>query len=103
MTDTDATPGPDGHETASAEPALHAGPTTLSFDIGGTGLKAAVLDASGALIGERVRTPTTYPLPPDVMVRDLVALAESCRRSTASRPASPATSAPAGSCPRRTT
>jgi polyphosphate glucokinase len=56
-------------------PALHAGPTTLSFDIGGTGLKAAVLDASGALIGERVRSPTTYPLPPEVMVRDLVALA----------------------------
>jgi polyphosphate glucokinase len=56
-------------------PALRAGPTTLAFDIGGTGLKAAVLDPSGALIGERVRVPTTYPLPPEVMVRDLVGLA----------------------------
>lgn len=66
---------PAGHPTAGVAAAEPVGPTTLSFDIGGTGLKAAVLDASGVLIGERVRTPTTYPLPPDVMVRDLIALA----------------------------
>lgn len=82
MTDPDAPETGDttrpGRETPAPErvvPVLHAGPTTLSFDIGGTGLKAAVLDPSGALIGERVRTPTSYPLPPEVMVRELVALA----------------------------
>jgi polyphosphate glucokinase len=58
-------------------PDLHAGPMTLAFDIGGTGLKAAVLDVSGSLVGERVRVDTTYPLPPDKMVSDLVALASS--------------------------
>jgi polyphosphate glucokinase len=58
-------------------PDLHAGPMTLAFDIGGTGLKAAVLDVSGSLVGERVRVDTTYPLPPDKMVRELVALASS--------------------------
>jgi polyphosphate glucokinase len=57
------------------EPALHAGPLTLALDIGGTGLKAAVLDPSGALVGERVRVVTTYPLPPDKLVADLVGLA----------------------------
>lgn len=39
-------------------------PYTLAIDIGGTGLKASVLDAAGAMIAPRVRTPTTYPLPP---------------------------------------
>jgi polyphosphate glucokinase len=52
-----------------------AGPLTLSFDIGGTGLKAAVLDGTGALVGERVRVVTTYPLTPDDMVKHLVDLA----------------------------
>ncbi len=39
-------------------------PHTLAIDIGGTGLKASVLDASGAMVAPRVRTATTYPLPP---------------------------------------
>jgi polyphosphate glucokinase len=39
-------------------------PHTLAIDIGGTGLKASVLDASGAMVTSRVRTATTYPLPP---------------------------------------
>jgi polyphosphate glucokinase len=39
-------------------------PHTLAIDIGGTGLKASVLDASGKMTSARVRTPTTYPLPP---------------------------------------
>ncbi|MDX6243293.1 MAG: polyphosphate glucokinase [Frankiales bacterium] len=64
-------------DSALLGPALHAGPLTLAFDIGGTGLKAAVLDVSGSLIGERVRVETTYPLPPDKMVTELVALASS--------------------------
>jgi polyphosphate glucokinase len=56
-------------------PAAHpASPFTLAIDIGGTGLKAAVLDATGALVADRVRVPTTYPTPPDKLVDELVAL-----------------------------
>jgi len=40
-------------------------PLTLAIDIGGTGLKASVLDANGAMVADRVRVPTTYPMPPD--------------------------------------
>jgi polyphosphate glucokinase len=39
-------------------------PYTLAIDIGGTGLKASVLDASGAMVADRVRKATTYPMPP---------------------------------------
>jgi polyphosphate glucokinase len=40
------------------------GPLTLAIDIGGTGLKANVLDAAGSTVGDRVRIPTTYPMAP---------------------------------------
>jgi polyphosphate glucokinase len=60
--------------TSTAGPPLHAGPLTLAFDIGGTGLKAAVLDVSGSLVGERLRIETTYPVGPDKLVADLVLL-----------------------------
>lgn len=49
---------------------------TLSVDIGGSGLKASVLDPTGAMLVERVRVDTPYPSPPSVLVaalRDLVA------------------------------
>ncbi len=49
-------------------------PFTLAVDIGGTGLKASVLDADGLMVADRVRTPTTYPLPPDKLVADLTRL-----------------------------
>lgn len=39
-------------------------PHTLAIDIGGTGLKASVLNVAGAMVADRVRVPTTYPLPP---------------------------------------
>ena len=61
--------------TVVAQPTLHAEPLTLAFDIGGTGLKAAVLDPSGTLVGERVRVITTYPLTPQDLVSHLVDLA----------------------------
>jgi polyphosphate glucokinase len=47
------------------------GPTTLAIDIGGTGLKASVLDANGQKVVPRVRTETPYPCPPRVLVRTL--------------------------------
>ena len=48
-----------------------AGPTTLAIDIGGTGLKASVLDAAGGKIVDRVRSMTPYPCPPRVLIREL--------------------------------
>jgi broad specificity phosphatase PhoE len=50
------------------------GPTTLAIDIGASGLKASVLDATGAMVVERVRVETTYPCPPDALVAALVRL-----------------------------
>jgi len=52
-----------------------AGPVTLAFDIGGTGLKASVLDAAGKMLADRVRVATKYPCPPTAMIEALGALA----------------------------
>ena len=41
---------------------------TLAIDIGGTGLKASVLDRSGEMEHDRVRVDTPYPMPPDKLV-----------------------------------
>jgi polyphosphate glucokinase len=49
-------------------------PTTLSIDIGGTGLKASVLDAVGKLVADRVRVTTPYPCPPKVLIDSLATL-----------------------------
>src|SRR6202035_1824041 len=49
-------------------------PFTLAIDIGGTGLKASVLDATGAMVADRVVVKTTYPCPPSKMIDDLSAL-----------------------------
>jgi polyphosphate glucokinase len=49
-------------------------PFTLSIDIGGTGLKASVLDAVGKMAAEPVRIETPYPCPPKVMVDALAQL-----------------------------
>jgi len=69
MTET-ATP-PDAPATGTAPE----GPITLALDIGGTGLKAALLDAKGEVIGKRARVETPHPSPPDVVVPALVGLA----------------------------
>ncbi|HVA04087.1 MAG TPA: ROK family protein [Acidimicrobiales bacterium] len=61
--------------TAPAEPGhTPKAPFTLAIDIGGTGLKASVLDATGAMVADRVAVKTTYPCPPSKMVDDLAAL-----------------------------
>lgn len=65
------------------------GPTTLAFDIGGTGLKAAVLDAAGTMVSERVRVATPYPLSPRVLLatlRGLAAELPDCDRASAGFP-----------------
>ena len=58
--------------TAAGEPK---GPITLALDIGGTGLKAGLLDADGAMIGTRARVETPHPAPPGAVVPALVGLA----------------------------
>ena len=78
-----ATPtGADDHDGAVApvrRPRRTAGhtpnkPWTLAIDVGGTGLKASVLDSSGAMVADRVAIPTTYPCPPATLVDDLAQL-----------------------------
>ena len=50
------------------------GPYTLGLDIGGTGLKASVLDKSGHMIVDRARVPTPKGCTPDQMVEALAGL-----------------------------
>ncbi|HXQ19013.1 MAG TPA: ROK family protein [Acidimicrobiales bacterium] len=51
-------------------------PLTLAIDIGGTGLKASVLDAAGAMVADRVRVATSYPMPPEGDTGMVAALAK---------------------------
>jgi polyphosphate glucokinase len=46
-------------------------PVTLTVDVGGTALKASVLGLDGTLCCEPVRAATTYPCPPEALVRGL--------------------------------
>jgi polyphosphate glucokinase len=43
----------------------------LAVDVGGTGLKAAVIDDAGKLLADRVRVPTPHPCPPAVFLDTL--------------------------------
>jgi polyphosphate glucokinase len=43
-------------------------PNILSVDIGGTLIKAAIIDQSGALVSEFVTTPTPHPATPDTVI-----------------------------------
>ena len=47
---------------------------TLAIDIGGTGLKASVLDGEGTMLTERVRVATPPGCPPELMVETLAKL-----------------------------
>ncbi|HXY28291.1 MAG TPA: ROK family protein [Acidimicrobiales bacterium] len=58
-----------------AENVAPARPFTLSIDVGGTGLKANVLGLGGSVVADRVKVPTTYPMPPEKMVERLAGLA----------------------------
>jgi polyphosphate glucokinase len=50
------------------------GPLTLAIDIGGTGLKASVLDSGGRMIVPRVRVDTPYPCHPETLLAALETL-----------------------------
>ncbi len=49
---------------------------TLIVDIGGSGIKAMVLDAAGNPIGSRTRLPTPRPAKPDAILETIVKLAK---------------------------
>lgn len=50
------------------------GVRTLAIDVGGTGLKAAVIDAAGTLLTDRVRTDTPVGAPPEKIIEVLTRL-----------------------------
>lgn len=58
---------------AAPSPALR-GPLTLAIDVGGTGLKASILDADGVQAADRIRVATAYPCPPAALVAALQSL-----------------------------
>ena len=64
-------PVPEVDEAAPVDRPEPEHPFTLAVDIGGTGLKASVLDANGTMVADRVKIPTPYPLPPDKLVASL--------------------------------
>ena len=49
---------------------------TLAIDVGGTSLKASVLNARGVMVADRVSIATPYPCPPRVLVNALVKLVQ---------------------------
>ncbi|WP_428313281.1 ROK family protein [Hydrocarboniphaga sp.] len=51
-------------------------PGILAVDIGGSGLKAAVLDERGTMRSERVRIETPQPCPPDLLVASVAAMVQ---------------------------
>lgn len=55
---------------------------TLSVDCGGGGIKASVVDEGGTLMAPARRTPTPYPLPPELLVRTVVDLASALPDAT---------------------
>jgi polyphosphate glucokinase len=85
------TPNPKTDPKADAAPATDAAPPTLAvqpehpftlaIDVGGTGLKASVLDAQGKMIADRVRVETPYPLAPTTFTDDLAKLVQPLPRA----------------------
>jgi polyphosphate glucokinase len=49
---------------------------TLSIDIGGSGLKASIVNAQGVMVTDRVRVDTPYPCPPHRLVETVSELVE---------------------------
>jgi polyphosphate glucokinase len=51
-------------------------PNILSIDVGGTLIKAAVINAEGALVSEFVTTPTPHPATPEAVIALITRIAE---------------------------
>ena len=69
-------PQPTTNAQGTQEIALAEDARVLAIDIGGSGLKAAILDLNGDLLSERVRIETPKNLVPDALLRALVNLVE---------------------------
>ncbi|MBP9952578.1 MAG: ROK family protein, partial [Cypionkella sp.] len=54
-------------------------PRTLSIDIGGTHLKASVLDGAGKMLVGEVKVKTPYPCPPKVMLKALMRMLDTIK------------------------
>ena len=63
---------------------------TLAIDIGGTGLKASVVDETGQMLTDRVRLPTPVGAPPQQIVETLAGMGRRSAPSTVCRSAFPA-------------
>jgi polyphosphate glucokinase len=50
------------------------GPKTLAIDVGGTGIKASVLDAAGRMVVARLRVETPHPCRPEDLLRSIAVL-----------------------------
>jgi len=50
------------------------GPRTLAIDIGGTGLKASILNGTGRMLVERIRAATPDPCRPEILLRAIAHL-----------------------------
>ena len=55
---------------------------TLAIDIGGTGLKALILDEAGTALTERVRVETPRPATPTAILAAWSSWSRRCVRST---------------------
>ena len=49
---------------------------TLTIDIGGSGIKAMLLDMEGNPVGDRARVPTPRPAKPDAVLKGIIKLAK---------------------------
>lgn len=65
--------------TASTGTVWPAEVRTLSVDIGGSGLKASVLDSAGQMTTDRFRIDTPYPCPPKTLISAIARLVEPIR------------------------
>jgi polyphosphate glucokinase len=74
-TDDRKSPADEPQATDYSDAARVPGPRTLSIDIGGTGIKATVLNSRGERLNDRVLVPTPRPARPDTVLNDLVAIA----------------------------
>lgn len=54
---------------------------TLAIDIGGSGIKASVLDRDGAMTTQRIRVETPYPCPPQRLISEIDSLCAQLPRS----------------------
>jgi polyphosphate glucokinase len=54
----------------------YAGSRILAIDIGGTGLKAAILDSEGEMLTKRLRVETPHPCLPDALLKAIIELIE---------------------------